>query len=167
MKQKGFTLIEMVAAIAVGGMLLAGALASIYQVVWGSARTNDQVIALNDVNYAAMWIRRDLQMAQETNLIDGDPVPQSSLELRWVDNTGWATDETRNHSANYTLSGTKLLRNYDGTVSVVGRYISSIGFTQKGRVVFCTITSTGPGVTKRDEPLRFSVVTHLRPEETE
>ncbi|MFQ6121812.1 MAG: PilW family protein [Dehalococcoidales bacterium] len=165
MNQKGFTLIEITVAMAVGAMLLAGILAAIYQVVWGSARTNDQVIALTDVNHATLWIKYDLQMAQETNLIDGDPIPQGSLSLRWVDNTGWAEEEERNHSANYTLSGTELLRNYDGTESIVGRHITSIGFTQSGKAVTCNITAAGPGITQRTEPFTFSVVTHLRPEE--
>lgn len=164
MKQKGFTLIEIMAVMAVGGMIMTVALLSIYQVVWGSARTNDQVAALTDVNYAALWIKKDLQMAQYTDLIEGDPVPQSSVSLRWIDNTGWAGDNAT-HSADYTLSGTELVRTYDGTPRVVGRYISSIWFTQVGRVITCSITATGPGILEREEMLGFSIVTHMRTEE--
>ena len=162
MNQKGFTLIEIMAVMAVGGMIMTVALLSIYQVVWGSARTNDQVSALTDVNYASLWIKKDLQMAQYTDLTEG--VPQSSVVLSWIDNTGWAGDNAT-HSANYILSGTELLRTYDGTPRVVGRYISSIGFTQEGRVITCSITATGPGILEREEMLGLSIVTHMRTEE--
>jgi len=163
MNQKGFTLIEIMAVMAVGGMIMTVALLSIYQVVWGSARTNDQVAALTDVNYAALWIKKDLQMAQYTDLTEGVP-QQSSVSLRWIDNTGWAGDNAT-HSANYTLSGTELLRTYDGTPRVVGRYISDIWFTQESRVITCSITATGPGIPEREEMLGFSIVTHMRTEE--
>jgi len=167
MKQKGFTLIEIMAVMAVGGMIMTVALLSIYQVVWGSARTNDQVSALTDVNYVSLWIKKDLQMAKYTDLIEGDPVPQSSVSLRWIDNTAFVEEEEdRSHSANYTLSGTELVRTYDGgTPRVVGRYISSIGFTREGRVITCSITATGPGILEREEMLGFSIVTHMRAEE--
>ena len=163
MNQKGFTLIEIMAVMAVGGMIMTVALLSIYQVVWGSARTNDQVAALTDVNYASLWIKKDLQMAQYTDLTEG--VPQSSVVLSWIDNTGWAGDNATHHSANYILSGTELVRTYDGTPRVVGRYISSIGFTLEGRVITCSITATGPGILEREEMLGLSIVTHMRTEE--
>ena len=164
MNQKGFTLIEILVAMAVGGMIMAVALLSIYQIVWGTARSNDQVAALTDVNYAALWLKYDLQMAQSTNLTDGDPVPQESVRLSWNDNTGWTAENESAHSTTYTLSDTDLLRTYDGNVKIVGRYIASIGFTQNGGVVNVDITATGPGILERAEPLGFSVLTHMRPE---
>ena len=165
MNQKGFTLIEIMAVMAVGGMIMTVALLSIYQVVWGSARTNDQVAALTDVNYASLWIKKDLQMAQYTDLTEGVP-QQGSVTLSWIDNTGFVEEEEdRTHSANYTLSGTELVRSYDGTPRVVGRYISDIWFTQEGRVITCSITATGPGILEREEMLGLSIVTHMRTEE--
>ena len=164
MRQKGFTLIEVLVAMVVGGILMAGIVVGIFQVSWGSARANDQVVALTDINYAALWIKKDLQMAQSTSLTDGDPVPQSSVTLEWTDYTGWATEETRDHTSTFALSGTELLRNYDGTVTVVGRHITSIGFTQNDTVINCVITATGPGITQRAETLKFSVNVHMRPE---
>ena len=167
MKQKGFTLIEILVVMAVGGMVMAVALLTIYQIVWGTERSNDQVVTLTDANYAAMWLKWDLQMAQNTNLVDWDPVPKSSVSLNWIDNTGFAAEGERNHSSNYTLSGTELLRNYDGTTKIVGRHISSISFIQNGSVVTCNLTATGPGIMERIENLEFSVITHMRPEEVQ
>lgn len=166
MKQKGFTLIEILVVMAVGGMIMAVALLTIYQIVWGAERSNDQVIALTDANHAALWLKWDLQMAQSTNLTDGDPVPQSSVSLNWTDYTVFATGNQTSHSSNYTLSGTELLRNYDGTTKVVGRHITSIGFVQNGKVITCNITATGPGIMERVENLELSIITHLRSEGT-
>ena len=149
---------------AVGGIVMAGIVLAIFQVSWGSARSNDQVVAATDINYAALRLKKDLQMAQSTSLTDGDPIPQSSVTLDWTDYTGWAMEETRDHSSTYSLSGTELLRTYDGTVSVVGRHITSIGFTQNDTVINVAITATGPGNTQQSETLNFSVNVHMRPE---
>ncbi|HUU65209.1 MAG TPA: prepilin-type N-terminal cleavage/methylation domain-containing protein [Dehalococcoidales bacterium] len=167
MKQKGFTLIEILVVMAVGGMIMTVAMLTIYQIVWGTERSNDQVIALTDAHYAAMWLMWDLQMAQNTNLTDGDSVPKSSASLSWIDNTGFVAANASAHSSNYTLSGTELLRNYDGTTKIVGRHISSVGFIQNGSVVTCNLTATGPGIMERVENLEFSVITHMRPEEVQ
>lgn len=80
-----------------------------------------------------------------------------------MDNTGWSSNTT--HSANYTLSGTQLIRNYDGTTKIVGRYISSVGFTQNGRVITANITATGPGIPARREALEFNIRTRIRTDE--
>jgi len=167
MRQKGFTLIEVLVAMAVGGIVMAGVVLGIFQVSWGSVRSSDHVMALTDVHYAALYIKKDLQMAQSTSLTDGDPVPQSTVTLEWTDYTGWATEETRDHSVTYTLSGTELLRTYDGTVSIVGRHITYIGFTRSGTVITCVITATGPGITQQTETLEFTVNVHMRTEETQ
>lgn len=165
MSQKGFTLIEILAAMAISGMVMTVALLSIYQIVWGTERTNDQTVALTDVNLAALWIKKDLQMAKTTNIIDGDPVPKSTLNLRWVDNTGFVSTNSTVHTSNYTLSGTNLVRNYDGKITTVGRYITSVGFTRNDRIITANITATGSGILEREEILTFGVLTHMRPEE--
>ena len=61
--------------------------------------------------------------------------------------------------------GSELYRNYDGTSTIVGRNISSIGITQDGRVINVVITSTKGGATPRSETLEFSV--YLRGEGVE
>lgn len=162
MNQKGFTLLEVLVALAVGGMVMTGIMLAIYQVAWGSTRANSQVTALTDVNQAAMWLRQDLQMAQSTTLADPTPTPQSSVTLDWTDYTGWATDN-RTHASSYALSGTELRRTYDGAVRIVGRHITSIGFTRNGSVITVAITATGPGAQQQAETLELNVLTRMRP----
>ena len=161
MRQKGFTLIEIMVAMAIGGVLMAGILVSIFHVAWDSIRTNDQVVALTDINFATLWLKKDLQMAQSTSLTDGDPVPQSSVTLDWTDYTGWATDETRDHSSTYALSGTELRRTYDGGMRIIGRHVTYIGFTQNDRAITVVITATSPGTSQRTETLKFTVTSRI------
>jgi len=157
MRQKGFTLVELLVAMALGGVILTGVLTTIYQVVFGTSRNNSQITALTNVDSASLWIKKDLQMPQSTNLTDGDPVPQSSIDLRWVDCTGWADADNCTHRCSYVLSGTDLLRTYDGTVSIVGRHITSLGFTENSRVINVIITATTPDTPSRSKTLNFSV----------
>ena len=161
MNQKGFTIIEMVVTIAVSALVMTAALLSLCQIAWGSARTNNEVVALTNVNYAALWIRKDIQMARYSNLSEG--VPQNSLDLSWDDATGWVSEnETGHHSSRYDLFDTDLQRTYDGEITIVCRDITSIEFTRNGKVVTCVISTRSPW-TIRELELNFR--THMQPEE--
>ena len=135
-----------------GGVLLTGAVLSIYQVMVGTDRSNSQIVALTDINQAALRIKKDIMMSQSTDLTDNVSQPDSVL-LGWTDYTGNLTG----HSISYALSGIELQRDYDDTVSIVGRNITAIAFTQNGRVINVVITATGPGASQRNETLEFSV----------
>ena len=156
MKQKGFTLVELLVALAVGGLVIVGALGVIYQVMWGTSRTNSQVVALTDVHQAALRLKKDLVMAQTTDLADG--VPQASATLSWTDYTSFDPEENKDHSSAYNLlSDGVLQRTYDGTMSIVGRNITFVNFTRNGRVINVVITATEGDITPRSETLEFSV----------
>ena len=156
MRQKGFTLIELLVALAVGGLVIISAVGVIYQVMWGTSRTNSQVVALTDVHYAALRLKKDIVMAQTTDLVDG--VPQDSATLSWTDYTSFDAEENKDHSSAYNLlSDGVLQRTYDGTTSIVGRNITSVNFTLDGRVINVVITAAEGGVTPRSETLEFSV----------
>ena len=165
MRQKGFTLVELLVALAVGVILLTGLVLSIHNVVWGTGRSNSHVVALADVNLAALSLKKDIQMAQDTDLTDGDPIPQSAVTLTWTDYTGFEESDNKTHYTTYTLYGTELHRDYDGTVSIVSRHITSVGFIQNDRIVTVNITATGPGFLERIETLKFSM--QMRPEVAE
>lgn len=167
MRQKGFTLIEVLVVMAVSGVLLTGVVASIFQVATGTSRSNSQGIVLTDVNRAAWHITKDLQMANSTGLTVEEPVvlsPENSVTLRWTDFTSEFEPEgaEKNHSSTYSLSDNgELGRTYDGTVSIVGRHITYLRFTQQDEgVVNVVITATGPTTQQRSKTLEFSV--HMR-----
>ena len=85
MRQKGFTLIEVLLTVAVGGILIWGTVTAIYQVMVGTSRTNSQVVALTDVHHAALQLKKDLQMTQTATLFGGDLF----LRLEWTDYTSF------------------------------------------------------------------------------
>lgn len=158
MRQKGFTLVEVLVALAVGGVLLTGLITSIFQVTTFTDRSNSQGIALADLHLAALQIKKDLQMAQNVDLLS----PPSLVELGWIDYTHLESTDNRTHSSVYTLSGTELRRTYDYTESIVGRNITSIVFTKDGRLVNVVITAVGPGIQQRSKTIEFIV--HMRAE---
>ena len=162
MRKRGFTLIELLVAMAVGGLVMTAALGIIYQMVGGTPRTNSQVIALADVNQAALAIKNDLLMAKTTDL---NSTPKSSATLSWIDYSSFESVNNTPHASIYTLSGTQLRRTYDGTTSIVGRRVSSINFTQNGQFVAVVITASGGGASPQTATVRFSA--HIRPEELE
>ena len=130
-----------------------GLLLSIHNVVFGTDRTNSQVVALTEVNNTALRLKKDLMMAHNLDLLS----PSSLVELDWTDYTG-AQTENKTHSITYELSGTKLLRTYDsGNTSIVGRNIASVVLTEDGRFVNVVITTAGSGFFQRSETIEFSV----------
>ena len=171
MKQKGFTLIELLVALAIGGVITWGIVVSIHQVVWGTGRTNSQVVALTDVHQAALAIKKDLQMAQSAESadlpLDGTTVTLlpggPTIKLNWIDYTSFEEEENKNHSSTYDLlDDGKLRRIYDyekpsETTSIVGRNITSLEFTQNDRVINVVIAATAGDIAPRSETLEFSV----------
>ena len=166
MKQKGFTLIELLVALAVGGLVIMSALGVIYQVMWGTSRTNSQVVALTDVHQVALRLKKDIVMAQ---LDEGDfPTDGTTVitltpggptaTLGWTDYTNFDPEENKEHTSAYDLLDDGMLqRTYDGATSIIGRNITSVNFTQDGRVINVVITATEGDVTPRNETLEFSV----------
>lgn len=159
MRQKGFTLVELLVALAVGGLVMMSAVALIYQVIWGTGRTNSQVVALTDVHYAALRLKKDLQMAQSA---DFDLPDGSAVTLSWTDYTSFDPTENKDHTSSYELLDGELRRIYDyekpsETTSIVGRNITSVNFTQDGRVINVVITATAGDMLPRSETLEFSV----------
>ncbi len=171
MRQKGFTLVELLVAMAVGGLVMMSAVGIIYQVMWGTGRTNSQVVALTDVHQAALRLKKDLQMAQlgEGDFpADGTAVVTltpdgSTATLGWRDYTSFDLEENKDHTSTYNLlDDGKLQRTYDyekpsETTSIVGRNITSVDFTQDGRVINVVITATAGDMLPRSETLKFSV----------
>ena len=135
--QSGLTLVELLVATAITG-LLAGALGTtVHQLFMTSERGNDELRALHDVQNAGSWLNLDGERAETTNLIDGAP-PAASMTLSW-------TSGSQAHTVTYSLSGTELQRNHNGTTITVARHISGIQFSISDRVITVMMTSTPEG----------------------
>lgn len=163
MRERGFTLVEMALAVAVGAVILTGAILSTFQIMVATGRGSSQTVALADINRAAFAIKNDLLMAQVTDL---SSAPKSEANLTWYDYTSsFGTSFQTDHSSSYSLSGRELRRTYDGATSIVGRNITSLSFTQSGKAVTVVISSSNTTPPSQIETITFTV--HLRPEEVE
>jgi len=162
--QKGFVLVEVLVAIAVGGMVLGGIVSAIFQTTNITTRTPPQVTALEDIKYATYWISKDVRMAATTNLVDGAP-PVNNLVLDW---TSWYDDNGQlsavSHHCEYALSGRQLCRTYDSDpLRAVGRYVSNIEFSRQGQIILITITSSPDGKAETAEKQTYHM--YLQPKE--
>lgn len=167
MRQKGFTLLEIMVVMAVGGILMIGIVLSIFQVVVVASRSNSQGVALTDVSQAVLYLKKDFQMAQSTDMgFVEDPVvvvlSSENVTLEWTDFTTPESEEERiNHSVTYSLSDNGVLeRAYDSILPtmIIGRHITYLRFTQLDeRVVNIVITATGTQPQQYSKTIEFSV----------
>ena len=140
MNQKGFTLIEVLVAMAVGSMILVAAVASAFQVFYDVRDIRVKTNTLTELENAAHWLTRDVVMGLNTNLEDG-ALPVAQANVTWLDYTMEAeVEESVSHSVSYTYSGTELQRNYDGVVTTVGKHLTDVDFSVNGRFVTVTLT---------------------------
>lgn len=166
-RQNGFTLIEILLVMAVGGMLLSGLVTAIFQTFGVTKMTTTAVSALENIKMAAYQITQDVKTASTTNLVDGAPAV-SNLSLYWTiwyDANGNLIPNGEPHSSQYTLSETNLQRNLDGTsIKTVARYISSVQFSRQGNMIAVSITSSPQGKPETAENKTYYI--YLQPKES-
>jgi len=120
--QRGFTLIELIIAVAITGAITGSLAMGIFQTFDYSARGNARMTCVKQVENAIHWLSRDAQMAQEvTPDLDADGFP---LELTW---TEW---DNTHHVITYRIEGSELKRGHveDGIPLadyVVARYVAA------------------------------------------
>ncbi len=166
-RQRGFTLIELLVGTAVMGLLMPAVGASIFQMVRGADRINDENVALADIDNAANLLVRDLTLAQDVldpgtllPLVDCGTGTAPDIRVQWSDLSGWAPPGDENHYVVYRIrSGTTILeREYDGTIFAAGRNISSVAFCEEAAgLIRLNITSASDGPDPRTKTLVFYV----------
>jgi len=93
--QRGLTLIELVIAIALVGVITGGITMTILQVFTMNTRTSNHMTAVRQVQHAGFWVSPDVQMALSVNASAGSGFP---LTLIWLE--GGSNDV---HEVIYTL----------------------------------------------------------------
>jgi prepilin-type N-terminal cleavage/methylation domain-containing protein len=116
--QAGFTLIEMLAAVAITGLIGLGVSIATGQVLNQTAMNNDYTLASRNALNALYWISHDAVMAQSIDGAGGFPQTED-LSLYWI---GWDNTE---HSANYTLENGVLKRIYSENGQVTTTIIAT------------------------------------------
>src|SRR4030042_2557026 len=119
--QAGFTCIELIAAVAITGIIGLGASISTAQVLNNTTKNSDYTLASRDAMNAIYWISHDVLMAQSINGAGGFPQTED-LSLSWK---AWNNTE---YTASYTLENGVLRRIYtkNGQVftTVIASYIN-------------------------------------------
>lgn len=116
--EHGFTLIEMMLALGMIGLLLPVLFTSMRQITVQSTTNSTRVQALVPLENAGRSLGRDIPLAQATTLAEG--VTSTTLQLSWTD---WSDDSQydtytadaatyKRKEVTYSLSGTDLRRQY-------------------------------------------------------
>jgi len=106
--QRGFTMVELLVAIAISGVIVVGSLILLARIISVSDENRNKTTASQEVQYVGFWISEDIIQAQDITL--GDPVNGSvngfPLTVSWVDigNETDLTDDTE-YTVIYTLEG--------------------------------------------------------------
>ena len=146
-RETGFTLIEIMASLAITALIGLGATVSITQVLNETARNTDYTTASRNAMNAVYWISRDAQMAQTISGVPGFP-QTAELSLAWMD---W---NNSSHNATYSLVNGVLQRSYnvDGqiTQSVIADYINpgvemTSCISDNGTLILTITSSVGEG----------------------
>jgi prepilin-type N-terminal cleavage/methylation domain-containing protein len=145
-KQSGMTLVELIIAIAITGVIVVFLGVSIYQIITVSEYGNNRLTALHEIQNAAYWLNTDGQGA--LNAAGG-----SQLVLTLSDNS----------TVIYSLSGTDLLRSAGGTPLTVAHNIISALFSVNDRII--TINLTSSPLSRDDVSQQGTYMVYLRPEE--
>jgi len=119
--QMGFTLTELMLAIAIAGIITGGITTTIFSVVNGSARTSNHMTAVRQVQNAGYWVSRDTQMAQSVTLSASSGFP---LILAWTDWDG------KSNTAVYSLENMSV-----GTLKQLKRTFSKTGDATKTGII--------------------------------
>ena len=152
--QRGLTLAELLASI--GVLAIVGGLLSttVFQTIQSQSKVLNDGFAINELTRGLAAISTDIKAAQSTDL-PIDSSPSATVTLDWTDEYN---DVVTPHSSSYALTGTLLLRNYDGVQSVVARKVVSVSFSLTGRAIDAQIEVQGDGGTTKTMSLK-SVMT--------
>ena len=110
---KGFTLVELLLALAITGLIVAPTTMATIGLVRGSKLANDRHIILQQVHNASHSISRDVEMAKDVTLSDPNGFPL--IIAIPVDN-----DENNDYSIHYLFDDNKLKRRlYDSSDNLI------------------------------------------------
>ncbi len=144
--QEGVTLVELLVAVAVTGIIVVFLGTAIYQIITITEYGNDRLTAMHELQNAAHWFNLDGQRASTAN-VNGDLLLTISA----------------NNSITYSLAGTELHRTAGGNQMTLARNISSADFAVQNRVITMSLTSSPEGRDNVSENGTYKV--YLRPSE--
>ncbi len=142
--QKGMTMVELVVATAVTGIIVVFLGTAIYQIMTVTGYGNNRLIAAHEMENAAYWFNLDGQQAVTAS-------GGSGLSLTLSDNS----------TVTFSLTGTELRRTTGGNNMILARNIASLNFSVSNRVITMSLTSSPEGRDNVSENGTYQV--YLRP----
>ena len=127
-REKGFSLVELVVATAISGLVISGLGTAIYQILTVTEYGNDKLTAAHELQNAAHWFSLD---GQRANTASGG----SGLVLTLPDNS----------SVTYAVVGTELRRTAGGSSIALAQNITGADFSVENRIITMTVTSSPEG----------------------
>jgi prepilin-type N-terminal cleavage/methylation domain-containing protein len=145
-RQQGMTMIEMVVATALTGIIAVFFGTAIYQILNVTGYGNDRLMAAHDLENASYWLNFDGQRSISAS-------GGSGLSLTLSDNS----------TVTYALTGTELRRNYSGGYMILAYNVAAASFSVSNRVITMWLVSAPSGRFEVSENGTFKV--YLRPAE--
>jgi prepilin-type N-terminal cleavage/methylation domain-containing protein len=156
-KQEGFTLIEMIIALTLAAIIVTAVTMVTFQVINGSARSNNHMTAIREVQNAGYWVSRDFSMAQTWDDVDNPVTPALEIfTLEWTEQLVG----NKTHTIVYTLVGNELRRSYavddaEPTELTVAEFIDSCEFQD---LTFQVTATVGDGPLLGTETREYKVI---------
>lgn len=144
--ERGLTMIELIIAVAVTGIIVSFLGTAIYQILTITEYGNDRLTAMHELQNAAHWFNLDGQKAVTAST-------NSELSLTISEHS----------SITYSLSGTELRRTAGDSQMTLARNITSANFSIENRVITMSLTSSHEGRDNINESGTYKV--YLRPAE--
>ena len=152
-RQKGFTLLEIVVGLSISAALSCAAVGLIFYEISGTSEIKTSVCASSELTSADRWIGQDVMMAESTNLINGG-ASSSNLSLSWIDRYEFSNIP---HTCTYSVDNSTLIRNYDGVEYIIAKDITYTEFSLNNNILEVKISCTPQTLESRTVDKTFSV----------
>lgn len=151
LSSSGMTLVELLIGMSILTLITGLLGSSLFQTFSIERFWRDDVIATKEWRHAGSYLAGDALNAKSISLVDGAP-PVSNLTLNWTDRAGAVREAT------YILSGTNLVRSFQGKPLIVANRVVSVSFYRSGQVLTFDLAVRA----ERGSTERASLKTYLR-----
>jgi hypothetical protein len=131
--EHGVTLLEMLIGISILVMGVTMVASPAAAVLRQNGDWRADLIAITTLQLATGWVAKDIVNTSVISLVDAE-APVDTMTLDWTDLASTA------HTAVYSLSGSDLVRTFDGAPFVIGRGVTVAEFSLDGQLVTFAMT---------------------------
>ena len=159
--QRGFTLVELLVAMAISGLIASGLALTIFQVFNGNAQSSSEMSVVQQVQNVGHWVSRDVMMAQNVTLADPDDPPGSGfpITMYWKE-FGVEGDD---YQIIYSVGGNQLKREFfiNGSLSsttLIAKYLQSISCEMESGKYILTVSAHIEGRLPATETRTYEII---------